>query len=68
MAFPVLYAYTDCNSVCAFAGIGEVQPLKLMLKNKEFQRVLQNLGEDWSVSPELCKGLESFVCMCPVSR
>ena len=33
-----------------------------MLKNKEFQRVLQNLGEDWLVSPELCKGLESLVC------
>ena len=33
-----------------------------MLKDEEFQRIRQNLGEDWSVSPELCKGLELFVC------
>ena len=50
-----LHAFTGLDSVSAFAGIGKVQPLKLMCKNKEFQSIRQNLGEDWSVSPGLCK-------------
>ena len=52
--------FTGCDSVSAFSGIETVQPLKLMRKNKELQSILENLA--WSVSPELCKGLESFVC------
>ena len=61
-ALPGLHAFTGRDSVSAFAGIRKLQPLKLVGKNKEFQSIIQNLGEDCPISPEFCKGLESFVC------
>ena len=57
-----LHAFTGCDSVSAFAGIGKVRPLKLLRSMKEFQALFQNLGEQWSVTEEMCIQLESFVC------
>ena len=57
-----LHAFTGCDSVSAFAGIGKVRPLKLLRGKKEFQVMFQNLGEQWSVTEEMCIQLESFVC------
>ena len=48
-------------SEISFAGIGKVKPLKLLHKKEEFPDLLQNIGEEWSVSKEFCIQLESFV-------
>ena len=46
----------------AFAGIGKARPLKLLPSKNEFQVMFQNLGEQWSITEELCVQLEPFVC------
>ena len=61
-----LHAFTGCDSVSAFAGIGKARPLKLLRSKDEFQVMFQNLGEKWSITEELCVQLESFVCACYV--
>ena len=55
------HAFTGCDTVSAFAGIGKVRPLKQLRAKKEFQDMLQKLGEEWSISIDLCSQLESFV-------
>lgn len=57
-----LDAFTGCDSVSSFAGIGKVNPLKILRKNDEFQEVFVRLGEEWSVTEELFGKLEAFVC------
>ena len=57
-----LHAFTGCDSVSSFAGIGKVKPLKILRKNDEFQEVFARLGEEWSVTEELFGKLEAFVC------
>ena len=57
-----LHAFTGCDSVSAFPGIGKALPLKLLRSKNEFQARFQNLGEQWSITEELCVQLESFVC------
>ena len=57
-----LHAFTGCDSVSAFAGIGKARPLKLLRSKNEFQVMFQSLGEQWSITGELCVQLESFVC------
>ena len=57
-----LYAFTGCDSVSAFAGIGKARPLKLLRSKNKFQVMFQNLGEQWYITEELCVQLESFVC------
>ena len=57
-----LHAFTGCDSVSAFAGIGKVRPLNLLRCKKEFQVMFQDLGEQWSVTEEMYIQLESFVC------
>ena len=37
-ALPGLHAFTGCDAVSAFAGIGKVKPLKKLLSEKEYQR------------------------------
>lgn len=56
------HAFTGCERVSAFAGIGKARPLKLLPCKNEFQVMFQNLGEQWSITEELCVQLESFVC------
>ena len=57
-----LHAFTGCDSVSAFAGIGKAKPLRLLCSKNEFQVMFQNLGEQWFITEELCVQLESFVC------
>ena len=57
-----LHAFTGCDSVSSFAGIGKVKPLKILRKNDEFQEVFGRLGEEWSLTEELFGKLEAFVC------
>ena len=40
-----LHAFTGCDSVSAFSGIGKAWPLKLLRSKNEFQVMFQNLGE-----------------------
>ena len=38
-------AFTGCDSVSAFAGIGKVRPLNLLRCKKEFQVMFQDLSD-----------------------
>ena len=58
-----LHAFTGCDSVSSFAGIGKVKPLKILPKNNDFQEVFVRVGEEWSVTEELFGKLEAF-CLC----
>ena len=60
-ALPGLHAFTGCDAVSAFAGIGKVKPLKKLLSKVEYQRMFQQLGEHWLMSEDLLKQLEAFV-------
>jgi len=44
-ALLVLRAFTGCDSVSAFVGIGKTRPLKLLRSKNKFQVIFQNLGE-----------------------
>lgn len=61
-ALPGLNAFTGCDAVSAFAGIGKVKPLKKLLSKTENQRTFQQLGENWSMSEDLLMQLETLVC------
>ena len=61
-ALPGLHAFTVCDAVSAFAGIGKVKPLKKLLSKVEYQRMFQQLGEHWLMSEDLLKQLKAFVC------
>jgi len=48
LALLVLHAFTGCESLSAFAGIGKtkpLRPLKLLCSKNEFPVMFQNLGE-----------------------
>ena len=59
-----LHAFTGCDSVSAFAGIGKAKPLRLLRSKNEFQVMFQNLGEQWFITEELCPA--RVVCVCYV--
>ena len=61
-ALPSLHAFTGCDAVSAFAGIGKVKPLKKLLSKKEYQCTFQQLEENWLMSEDLLMHLEAFVC------
>lgn len=61
-ALPGLHAFTGCDVVSAFAGIGKVKPLKKLLSKKEYHHAFQALGESWVISEDLMMKLEAFVC------
>lgn len=56
-----VFSGEDCTS--AFKGKGKVAPLKKLEKNPRFHKAFQQLGEDWSVKPEVMKQLEQFTCL-----
>ena len=61
-ALPGLHAFTGCDAVSAFAGIGKVKPLKKLLSKQEYQSTFKQLGENWAMSEDLLMQLEAFVC------
>ena len=61
-AVTALHAFTHCDSTSAFKGVGKVKPLKVLQKNPRFQRILAQLGKEWSVLDDLICGLEAFTC------
>ena len=58
-----LYVFSgeDCTSV--FKGKGEVGPLKKLQKNPKYQKAFRQLGDDWTVKPEVMADVEAFTCL-----
>ena len=56
-----LHAFTGCDTVSTFAGIGKPRPLKLLHSKNEFQVMCQNLGEQWSITD--CVSSLSRLCV-----
>ena len=59
-ALLALHAFTHCDTISAFKGIGKVKPIKVMQKLPRFQPILAELGSEWVVTEELFPGLEKF--------
>ena len=55
-----LHAFTGCDSVSWFAGVGKAKPFNLFRKHADFVDIF-TLGREWRVSDELA-GLEKFCC------
>jgi hypothetical protein len=57
-----LHAYTGCDTVGAFSGLGKIKELKMIQKEPTFRVTFGSLDESWDLSPVLLKGLEAFTC------
>ena len=57
-----MHAYTGCDTVSAFAGLGKLGALKLLTKSEHFQDVFLELGQSWELSTDLFKRLQAFTC------
>ncbi|MCH2406132.1 MAG: hypothetical protein MK200_08070 [Nitrosopumilus sp.] len=57
-----LHCFTGCDTVSAFSGKGKAKPLNLMKNHLEYILLFQALGQSWTISEDLVKGLEKFVC------
>ena len=57
-----LHAFTGCDTVSAFYRKGKVRSLKLLLTNDQFILPCALLGNEWTVSENLMKMMEKFVC------
>ena len=57
-----VHAFTDCDSVSAFAVRGKLSALRLVKGNKTFQESFKSLGTSSDESEELYRNMESFVC------
>ena len=57
-----LHAFTGCDSVSSFRGIGKIKPFKLLLKSPAHCDALKHLGDDWNVDDDLLIGCEKFTC------
>ena len=58
-----LYAFTWCDTISCFKGIGKVKPIKALDKNDHFELPLSQIGSSFSVSANLKLDLEEFVCL-----
>ena len=56
-ALLALHAFTHCDTISAFKGIGKVKPIKVMQKLPRFQPILAEFGREWVVTEELFAGL-----------
>ncbi len=57
-----LHAFTGCDAVSCFKGIGKIKPLKLLIKSPAYCDILTHLGEDWNLNEDLISGCEKFTC------
>ena len=58
-----LHAFTRCDIISCFKGIGKVKPIKALDKNDHFELPLSQIGRTFSVSADLEVELEEFVCL-----
>ena len=68
LALPGLHAYTGCDTVSAFSGVGKIKGFKLMCKEKVFRDTFAALGETWSLTIDMLSALESFTCRLYAAR
>lgn len=61
-ALLALHAFSGCDTVSSFKGIGKVKPLKLLLKSPLYCETLKKLGNEWEISEDLVHELEKFTC------
>ena len=61
-AMLALHAFTGCDSVSSFRGIGKVKLVKLLLKSPEHCQALEHLGDNWDVDDSLLLMCEKFTC------
>ena len=55
-----LHAYSGCDTTSAFKGIGKVKPIKILEKTLKYKTTLSRLGEEWHVTSDVVKELDSF--------
>jgi len=56
-----MHAFTECDTVSAFAGRGKAKALKLLTSSKEHQDMFLLLDQEWDLSPDLSDKLEAFI-------
>uniref|UniRef100_UPI00358FCD05 uncharacterized protein n=1 Tax=Myxine glutinosa TaxID=7769 RepID=UPI00358FCD05 len=56
-----VFSGEDCTS--AFKGKGKVGPLKKLEKNPRFHKAFSQLGDNWTLKPEVLRQLEQFTCL-----
>jgi hypothetical protein len=61
-ALPAYHAMTGCDHTSAFVRRGKVKPLKLIQKDLRHVATLKQLGVSSTVSDDLLRGTEQFVC------
>ena len=54
--------FTGCDSISAFKGKGENNPLGLMLESETFCLAFIALGCGWEVPGDILPDVEEFVC------
>lgn len=57
-----LHVFTGCDSVSSFKGKGKLAAIKIMMASEEFLEAFIQLGSEWSVSDDLVRVLEKFIC------
>ena len=57
-----IHAFTGCDTVSAFAGLGKSKAIKIMAKNFDYIKLLEKLGENLHLEEEIIKYIEGFVC------
>ena len=56
------HAFTGCDTVSAFAGLGKSKAFKIMAKNVDYIKLFEKLGKDWYLEEEIMRYIEGFVC------
>ena len=57
-----LHAFTGCDTVSAFAGLGKSKAFKIMAKNVDYIKLFEKLGKGWHLEEEIMRYIEGFVC------
>ena len=58
-----MHAFTGCDTVSAFASQGKLSALKIIKTNKTFQKMFQEMSDDWNHTDELFTQLQAFPCL-----
>ena len=57
-----LPAFTGCDTVSAFAGLGKSKAFKITAKSVQYINLFEKLGENWHLEEKIIRGIEAFVC------
>ena len=61
-ALPGLHAFSGCDSISAFNGIGKVKWLNLVKENELYRDALCQLGESAEIHQTVFACIEQMVC------